>query len=302
MVATGSLANVSSVYAALSKENVAVEKLLGSGGQGEVYKVTFRGSACALKWFHEHIGESADQRRCVENLVRQGKPSANFLWPTEIVLAEGSKSFGYLMDLREPRFESFDSIVTARVDPPFSILMRVGLNLVESFHSLHAKGLCYRDINFGNGFFDPLTGDVVICDNDNVAENNTSLNTVLGTPDFMAPEVVNGTALPSRTTDFFSLAVLLFYLYHIQHPLVGSRILSIRSWDLPARELMFGKEPVFIFDPVDKSNVAIDDKRRDPLGEAGKNALPYWNAIYPELLKNAFLINFTEVFGIQANA
>ncbi len=281
------------VYSVLNRAPITIEKFLGGGGQGEVYKVQYNGQPYALKWFHEHTS-TQDQRECVEKLVRQGKPSANFLWPLELAESEGSRAFGYLMELREQRFEGFDSIVTQKVDPLFSVLIKVGLNLVDSFHSLHAKGLCYRDINFGNGFFDPKTGEVLICDNDNVAENHTRLNTVLGTPDFMAPEVVTRTSLPSRDTDHFSLAILLFYLYHIQHPLLGKKILSIRSWDLPAREKLFGTEPVFIFDPTDKSNQAINDKAADPLGEAGRNAMPYWERVYPQILKDAFITSFTE--------
>ena len=165
--------------------------------------------------------------------------------------------------------------------------------MVQAFYELHSNGLCYRDISFGNGFFDVNNGDVVICDNDNVTANNAEIKTVLGTPDFMAPEIVVRKARPSRETDYFSLSVLLFYLLHIQHPLTGKKILSIRSWDLPAREKLYGKEPVFIFDPNDTSNAAIDDKKIDPLGEAGRNAIPYWNDIYPTVLKNAFMQNFT---------
>jgi serine/threonine protein kinase len=171
--------------------------------------------------------------------------------------------------------------------------MIVGLNLVDSFHKLHAAGLCYRDISFGNGFFDPSSGETLICDNDNVSPNNSPSKSVLGTPDFMAPEVVLGKSRPSRETDYFSLSVLLFYLFHIQHPLLGKKILSIRAWDLPAREKLFGSNPVFIFDPSDQSNEAVNNPKIDPLGEAGKNAIPYWVSIYPNELKDAFITSFT---------
>jgi serine/threonine protein kinase len=168
----------------------------------------------------------------------------------------------------------------------------MGLGLADSFFKLHAKGFCYRDISFGNAFFDPNTGEVLICDNDNVTENRSPTVSVLGTPDFMAPEIVRQQALPSRQTDLFSLAVLLFYIFHIQHPLVGKKILSIRTWDLPARTKLLGKAPVFIFDPQDKSNEAVDETV-DPLKEAGANALVYW-PIYPQLLRDTFIQAFTK--------
>lgn len=271
--------------------------MLGSGGQGEVYKVQHQSKELAFKWYFDHTATNA-QRSGIEKLIEDGAPGLQFLWPIEFVTTANSNSFGYLMPLRAPRFKSFVDIVNARIDPTFEILMTVGLNLVDSFHKLHATGYCYRDISFGNGFFDPSNGDILICDNDNVSANNSPSESVLGTPDFMAPEVVLRRARPSRETDYFSLSVLLFYLLHIQHPLLGKKLLSIRSWDLPAREKLFGSEPVFIFDPVDLSNAVVDDRKLDPLGEAGKNAIPYWKEIYPKALKDAFTVSFTD--GIKS--
>lgn len=281
------------VEACSSKTSVRILELLGSGGQGEVYKVQHDSTELALKWYFDHTATQS-QKSGIEKLIEDGAPGPQFLWPVELVTSKRSTSFGYLMPLRASRFRSFVDIVNARIDPTFETLMIVGLNLVDSFHRLHAAGLCYRDISFGNGFFDPSNGETLICDNDNVSANNSQSKSVLGTPDFMAPEVVLGKARPSRDTDYFSLAVLLFYLFHIQHPLLGKKILSIRSWDLPAREKLFGSEPVFIFDPTDKSNEAIENPKLDPLGEAGKNAIPYWRSIYPQELKDAFTTSFTE--------
>lgn len=271
---------------------VQCKELLGAGGQGEVYRVMHEGKALAMKWYFDQHA-SASQRRLIENLIQQGSPGPGFLWPEELVTSSRSSSFGYLMPLRELRFHSFTDLVAGRVDPSFTVLMDVAINLCTSFHNLHAKGLCYRDINFSNGFFDPATGETLICDNDNVAENNSSVDTVLGTPDFMAPEIVNQKAKPNRNSDYFSLSVLLFYLFHIQHPLIGKKILAIRSFDRPAREKLFGAEPVFIFDPSDRSNEAISDPKHDPIGEAGRTAIPYWRDIYPSILKEAFTKSFT---------
>lgn len=69
-------------------------------------------------------------------------------------------------------------------------------------------------------------------------------------------------------------------------------MLTIRSWDLPARTQLFGKTPLFIFDPRDKSNEAVDEKV-DPLREAGANALAQW-PIYPQFFRDAFTQAFTE--------
>jgi serine/threonine protein kinase len=269
---------------------VKVVKFLGSGGQGEVYKVKWGGKDFALKWYYAQSA-TWDQRTALEELIKHGKPSPEFLWPEDLVESPGVPGFGYLMGLRDQHYKSLIDLVAGRIEPSFLSLITACIGLTKAFRSLHTSGLCYRDISFGNAFFDPLTGDILICDNDNVAANRTTKSGVLGTPDFMAPEIVRMQAQPSRTTDMHSLAVLLFYMLHIGHPLMGKSVLSIRAWDTPAREKIFGKEPVFIFDPKEKSNEAVS-LAKDPTGEAGGTALVYWK-IYPEFLRNVFIKAFT---------
>jgi len=267
-----------------------VEKFLGGGGQGEVYSAKWSGTSFALKWYFAHTATD-DQREALEKLVNRSPPSNAFLWPLDMAYANGVPGFGYIMRLREPRYKGLLDLVTNRIDPKFRELVTVGLALADNFYKLHANGLCYADISFGNAFFDPKTGEVLICDNDNVTENRSPKVSVLGTPDFMAPEIVRREASPSRQTDLYSLAVLLFYIFHIHHPLVGKKIRTIKSWDLASRTKLFGTEPLFIFDPQDKSNEAVD-RSVDELGESGANALDYW-PIYPQLLRDTFIHAFT---------
>jgi serine/threonine protein kinase len=279
------------VHAHYSGEPCRVERFLGGGGQGEVYRAAWAGGQYALKWYFPQTA-TREQNIALQRLIQSHRPpSDRFLWPLDLALAKGVPGFGYLMRLREPRFKSLFDLVTQRIDPTFGALTTAAIQLVDSFHKLHADGLCYRDISFGNAFFDPDSGEVLICDNDNVAENRSPVTGVLGTPDFMAPELVRMEALPSRQTDLFSLAVLLFYMFCNSHPLVGKRILAIRSWDYPARKKMFGLEPLFIFDPDDDSNAAVD-RTLDPVGEAGDNALATW-PLYPQFLRDLFTKAFT---------
>jgi DNA-binding helix-hairpin-helix protein with protein kinase domain len=267
-----------------------VVKFLGGGGQGEVYQAKWGNGDFALKWYYSQSATAA-QRSAIEVLIDEGAPSEAFLWPEDLADADGVPGFGYIMRLREPRFRSLNDFVAGRIQPTMLALVTAAIQLTKALRSLHNKGFCYRDISFGNAFFDPKTGDVLVCDNDNVAPNRSAKGGVLGTPDFMAPEVVRMEELPSTKTDQHSLAVLLFFLFHMNHPLLGKRVLNIRSWDGPARELLFGKKPLFIFDPNDDSNAAVDNTV-DPLGEAGHWALAYW-PIYPQLLRNTFIKAFT---------
>jgi serine/threonine protein kinase len=261
------------VQTEISGQPCKVEKFLGGGGQGEVYQAQWAGGSFALKWYYPQTA-TADQREALNRLVKDKPPSDAFLWPLDMALAPPVPGFGYIMRLREQRFKSLMDLITGKMDPKFRVLATVGLGLADNFFKLHAKGLCYRDISFGNAFFDPDNGEVLICDNDNVTTNRSPKVSVLGTPEFMAPEIVRREALPSRQTDLYSLSVLLFFIFHIHHPLKGKKVLSIHCWDLPSQEKMFGTAPVFIFDPNDTSNQAVD-KSVDPYGEAGHWALAY---------------------------
>src|SRR5262245_53473833 len=236
------------VQTVASRSVCVVEEFLGGGGQGEVYRATLGNQTVALKWYYP-AAATVEQQKALENLIKAGAPSDPFLWPAELVQSSTTRGFGYLMPLRDPRFRGIVDMMKRRIEPGFRALVTAGLELSHSFLQLHAKGLCYRDISFGNAFFDPANGEILICDNDNVAVDDGSPTGVYGTPRFMAPEIVRGEAVPSTQTDLFSLAVLLFYIFMMHHPLEGKKELAIKCLDLPAMKKLYGTEPLFIFDP-----------------------------------------------------
>ena len=261
-----------------------VETFLGGGGQGEVYRANLVDRVLALKWYFPEQATPA-QRNSLELLIRKGPPSAPFLWPLELASADDFPDFGYLMPLREPHYKGLVDLMKRRTEPTFRTLATAGMQLAQAFLDLHTQGLCYRDISFGNVFFDPETGAIQVCDNDNVAIDRAVDSGVLGTPRFIAPEVVRGEAAPSTQTDLFSLSVLLFYLLHIHHPLEGQREAEIKCFDLPAMNRLYGSEPLFIFDPHDEGN--------RPVPGLHDNALAYW-PLYPQFLRDLFTRAFTD--------
>lgn len=261
-----------------------VREILGAGSQAEVYRVTVDGSDYALKWYYPGQATRA-QRAVIERLIEQRPPSPDFLWP--IVLCVGQRNdseFGYLMPIRPAVFSSLYNLVTRRVEPSFYVILTAGMNLANAYLNLHSKGLCYRDISFGNAFFNPSTGEILVCDNDNVTVNGEQLDTVMGTQRFMAPEIVRGEAPTDTETDLFSLAVLLFYLLMMAHPLEGRLEAAIHAFDLHAMKHLYGDRPVFIFDPNDDSN--------RPVPGLHDNADIYWS-LYPQSLRLLFTRAFT---------
>lgn len=277
---------------AVSAQNLEgkVRRYLGGGGQGEVYEVDLAGQKAALKWYFPEQG-TRTQREILLALVKQGSPDGRFLWPIHLAEIPGAPGLGYLMPLRPDRFCGLIKVVLREQRPGFRALLTAGINLTEGFLKLHARGLSYGDISFGNLFLDPKTGEALICDNDNVIVVGSRSTGILGTPDFMAPEIVRGEARPNVETDLHALAVLLFYLFFNSHPLYGARMLQIHCLDAAARARLCGTEPLFLFDPRDASNRALSFAE-DPTGEAGGNASLCW-PLFPAFFRDLFLQAFT---------
>ncbi len=270
-----------------------VQRLLGAGGQGEVYKVTFAGEALAAKWyFPKIVRRDTGLAARLRDSIRSSSPSPSFLWPISLLepseqsctkLNIPSGSFGYLMAIRPTGYVGAIEHSAARVSITLRSIVRACFQLAEAFDALHSKGLCYKDISLGNLFLRPETGDILICDNDNVEEIGKNRGLAVGTLGFMAPEVLLGKTKPSADSDLFSMAVLMFHLLTRSDPLKGAMELSIRCLDGPAKRKLYGEDPVFIFDP--------DDERNRPDPDVHRAAVLTW-PIYPEYLQRLFQKTF----------
>ena len=274
---------IGTIMTSESGNKYTVKSLLGAGGQGEVYDVECNGQHYALKWYFKGSA-TGRQKKMLEAIIAHGAPDNSFLWPMELVVPATGGLFGYIMPLRPKNYKSIVDLMKKKINPSFYVLCRTAFNLTKGYQRLHGTGAKYQDISFGNLFFNPDNGDVLICDNDNVSYDNSKPGGVLGTPGFMAPEIVRGEKRPSKDTDRYSLAVLLFYLFMVNHPLEGKLEASIKCMDMAARVKLYGTDPVFIFDPDNKSN--------RPVKGIHDNANIYW-PMYPEKLRQLFTKSFT---------
>jgi DNA-binding helix-hairpin-helix protein with protein kinase domain len=268
---------------------VRVLRGIGGGTQGQVYEVELEGERLALKWYLPAcIARDPGLPRRLGASIRATAPSEDFLWPLALLrptpasrplLRSREPGFGYLMDLRPADFVGAHEHVAGLLEISLRSVLRACFFLADAFHALHLRGFCYRDVSLGNLFLEAASGRILICDNDNVDVDGQDPGGVLGTPGFMAPEVLLGRARPGTTSDLFSLAVLLFRLLTRHDPLRGEMELAIHCLDEPARRRLYGEDPVFIFDPIDTRN------RPDPIEHVA--ALITW-PIYPRPLQALF--------------
>lgn len=262
----------------VSGGELEVIQKLGEGGQGVVYKVNYNGKPLALKWYFGNKLNNVDKfYRNIQNNIKQGTPTGAFLWPLEITeYFEGS--FGYLMELRPPEYKDFSLFLLAKVHfANIEALINTALCITNGFRELHNRGYSYQDLNDGNFFVNPKTGDVLICDNDNVAPYGENLG-IAGKCRYMAPEVVMGQKRPDSHTDRFSLAVVLYMLLFLNHPLEGKRTMCPCLTEELERKF-YGSDPVFVWDPANDAN--------RPVRGVHTNEIKLW-PLYPAFVRKTF--------------
>ena len=266
---------------------IKIVEHLGEGGQGDVYRVEYQGEQKALKWYKPGILRNADAfYQNLSHNISKGSPDPTFLWP-EAITERVENSFGYIMNLRPEGYYELSKIMASnKLDfTSFRMAIEACIEIVSAFKILHFNGYSYQDLNDSNFFINPKTGNVLICDNDNVAPNGTNLG-VLGKPRYMAPEIVagRGNVLPNTQSDRYSLSTILFLILFMSHPLEGKRWLIPCMTDDYAEKL-YGTGPVFICDPNDTSN--------GPVKNIHHTVIERW-AVMPQYIKEAFLKAFSQ--------
>ena len=263
---------------------VTVDKFLAEGGEGEVYLVTFNGEKKALKWYKKgRLGD--DPHAFYDNIlhnVNKGSPSDEFLWPVDIT-EWSNGTFGYVMPLKPANYyEVTDFMLCKQRFKSYKKAVDAALHIVSAFRILHNAGYSYQDLNDGNFFINPETGDVLICDCDNIAPDGKDTG-IMGKPRYIAPEIVLRQKKPNSLSDRFSMSLILYILFCLNHPLEGKRHFSVPCLTPEIQEKFYGSEPLFMWDDEDTSN--------GPHRKLNRNSIAVWPCLpgyMQELFKAAF--------------
>ena len=287
-------------------------KKLGDGGVGSVYLVIAadgpqKGQKFVLREYRSPNGNltiSAQQRsirRNLEHLIEtpvtddDGKPLPSLVKPLDMIAFPLTDSFGCIMNYVE--LKDFVSVGKMRKSfPPADILCKLCYEVSHFFARLaSASGLCCNDINEGNIYLNPQTGDVRIIDNDNIVPPGAPA--LAYNSFYMPPEVVMGEGAADMYTSRFQLAAYLFRLFLGGFPYDGPRAaryisehgLTITS----AKDIIIGSDATFIFDPDDRSNAihsALLPDNATPEEKAQHNSWMHqaetWDRLPPVLQEN----------------
>lgn len=269
-----------------------------AGGQGDVYHVSFRGQDYAMKWYCKNADDVIGglQYDTISKMCGEDKrPSEKFVWPLFLVTEENpcnGKQFGYLMDLLPKNYYEMNDYLRMDGDASavrfksYNAMMVAGMNIAYGMQKLHLKGFSYKDLNPKNFALNPETGDALIIDNDNVSVDG-GLCTVKGMKGYMAPEIPRSKyeKSPTRETDYYSLAIILYRLFFVDHPMDGKLWEKVALCTDEVEEFLYAIKPVFHFDPKNESN--------RPTDVYAPNAICRWR-VMPQEIRTLFINAFTE--------
>lgn len=174
------------------------------------------------------------------------------------------------------------------------------IRIARAVRRLHAAGLAHSDLSYKNILVDPITGSACIIDDDSLVVPGKFPPEVIGTPDFIAPEVIEtkhlplddkNKKLPNRYTDCHALAVLIYMYLLNRHPLRGSKVNDV-SDSARDEELSMGKMALFIENLTDPSNrVKPEQLSAAELPQGDPQKLPYTicGPYLKELFDRAFI-------------
>jgi serine/threonine-protein kinase len=213
----------------LIDERYRLTTRLGGGGMGTVYRAIHEGLGreVAVKVLRAELCTS---RRSIERFMREARAVGSIGHPNVVAIHDvGSLPDGrpYLvMELLTGR--DLRRIMKERRRCSVEAAARLLRGPAEALDALHAQGMLHRDIKPENLVVVPQPGggDVVKVIDFGLAafthggQRLTTLGTVCGTPQYMAPEGANP-AMPDGRADVYSLATVAFELIAGRAPFVG---------------------------------------------------------------------------------
>lgn len=293
-----------------------VDEVIGSGSMKDVYFSPDKSYVVAF--YHKPQNEQARDRidmitgRYRQNIFEQAGGEYwkdLFCWPTHVVehggkigivvptyqshffFKYGSKNNDFLgIKGREKEGKWFASASNQNkfLDPRERgntlNYLKVCLLLTRAVRRMHAAGLCHSDLSYKNVLVDPELGHACIIDVDGLVVPGKYPPDVVGTPDFIAPEVVKTShlpkdsparVLPSISTDRHALAVLIYMYLFFRHPLRGGKIHDMND-EMRDETLAMGERALFIEHPHDRSNaVKVSQVSAFSLPWADPQKIPY---------------------------
>jgi len=206
-------------------------RLLGKGGEGEVYELLGNPSE-VVKIYSDPLSQHKANKLQLMVSRFNDQMQTYAAWPVDLVRDKRGKPCGFVMkklDDYVPLHMLFGPMDRKKIFPDkgYNFLVHVARNIASAFHTLHAAGLVVGDVNEGNLLVNKQGMVAFIdCDSFQIADGNNYYYCEVGVPRYTPPELLRlstfENVVRTTATDSFSMAILIFQLLFLgRHPFAG---------------------------------------------------------------------------------
>src|SRR5438876_8354999 len=212
--------------------NYQILEEIGRGGMGVIYRARQRHSRriVAVKRI---LTYHADSQETLVRFRREAEAAATLDHPNILPIYEVGENEDGLPSF-SMKFAAGGSLADAAPDlrkEPRRIV-RLMAKVARAVEYAHAEGILHRDLKPGNILLDgrgePLVSDFGLAKWLDTPSDLTQTLTIFGTPGYIAPEQVNGSAAKlTPAADVYSLGAILFDLLAGRPPFLGEHALKV---------------------------------------------------------------------------
>ena len=221
---------------------------LGQGGMGNVFRATdiMLGREVALKMLHPQL---TMQTQFLERFKKEARVLAQLLHPNIAVIYNFIEQGGnHFMVMEYVEGANLDDLLKKHKTLPPEFIVPVFIQALEGLQHAHKKNVFHRDIKPSNIMLTP-DGTVKLMDFGiaKVAgeQKMTQVNKIVGTVEFMAPELIQGKDA-SALSDIYSMGVTLYEL-------ISGKLPFESDTDFNLMQAILKKKP----SPPDKLNASV---------------------------------------------
>ncbi|MFP4323992.1 MAG: serine/threonine protein kinase, partial [Anaerolineales bacterium] len=212
------------------KGRYSLENKLGEGGMAEIYRARHEklGTDVAIKFIKEIIDTDEFRAR----FEREARAAAQLSHPNILNVFDYDQAddgrFFMVMDLLDG--QDLGAYLNSRETPAsLAEIVHIMRGALEALRYAHARGIIHRDIKPSNIFI--TTDKRVVMMDFGIAKiageaNLTKTGQLLGTPRYMAPEIIDNGEVDQRI-DIYAMGVVLYQLFTNEFPFKGNTTMEV---------------------------------------------------------------------------